>query len=50
MRDARQYSMFQLYLKDVRGPTNELTFLAEATRIHESMQKKVRKIFMRGQY
>ncbi|PAV59413.1 hypothetical protein WR25_03534 [Diploscapter pachys] len=41
LRDARQYSMFQLYLKDVRGPTNELTFLAEATRIHESMQKKV---------
>ncbi|PAV57842.1 hypothetical protein WR25_19333, partial [Diploscapter pachys] len=40
LRDARQYSMFQLYLKDVRGPTNELTFLAEATRIHESMQKK----------
>uniref|UniRef100_A0A1I7XQB7 PX domain-containing protein n=1 Tax=Heterorhabditis bacteriophora TaxID=37862 RepID=A0A1I7XQB7_HETBA len=40
LRDARQFSMFRLYLKDTRGPVNELNFLAEATRIHESMQKK----------
>ncbi|KIH44024.1 hypothetical protein ANCDUO_25962 [Ancylostoma duodenale] len=41
LRDARQYSTFRLYLQDTRGPVNELCFLAEASRIHDSMQRKV---------
>ncbi|EPB77517.1 hypothetical protein ANCCEY_03359 [Ancylostoma ceylanicum] len=40
LRDARQYSTFRLYLQDTRGPVNELCFLAEASRIHDSMQRK----------
>ncbi|KAK5983023.1 hypothetical protein GCK32_003331 [Trichostrongylus colubriformis] len=40
LRDARQFSMFRLYLQDTRGPVHELSFLAEASRIHDSMQKK----------
>ncbi|WKX95930.1 hypothetical protein Q1695_012411 [Nippostrongylus brasiliensis] len=40
LRDARQYSMFRLYLQDTRGPVHELGFLAEASRIHDSMQRK----------
>ncbi|CAD6196937.1 unnamed protein product [Caenorhabditis auriculariae] len=40
LRDARQFSMFRMYLQDIRGPTNELNFLAEATRVHECMQRK----------
>ncbi|KAE9420383.1 hypothetical protein Angca_009626, partial [Angiostrongylus cantonensis] len=40
LRDARQYSMFRLYLQDIRGPVHELSFLAEASRIHNSMQRK----------
>lgn len=40
LRDARQYSMFRLYLQDIRGPVRELSFLAEAYRIHDSMQRK----------
>ncbi|KAK6732536.1 hypothetical protein RB195_016733 [Necator americanus] len=40
LRDARQYSTFRLYLQDTRGPVNELCFLAEASRIHSSMQRK----------
>ncbi|KAK6041781.1 regulator of G protein signaling domain protein, partial [Cooperia oncophora] len=40
LRDARQFSMFRLYLQDTRGPVHELSFLAEASRIHDSMQRK----------
>ncbi|VDP03557.1 unnamed protein product, partial [Heligmosomoides polygyrus] len=40
LRDARQYSMFRLYLQDTHGPIHELAFLAEASRIHDSMQRK----------
>ncbi|PIO58748.1 hypothetical protein TELCIR_19809, partial [Teladorsagia circumcincta] len=40
LRDARQFSMFRLYLQDTRGPLHELSFLAEASRIHDSMQRK----------
>ncbi|KJH51399.1 hypothetical protein DICVIV_02413 [Dictyocaulus viviparus] len=41
LRDARQFSMFRLYLQDICGPIHELCFLAEASRIHDSMQRKV---------
>uniref|UniRef100_A0A8R1I0F5 Sorting nexin-14 n=1 Tax=Caenorhabditis japonica TaxID=281687 RepID=A0A8R1I0F5_CAEJA len=40
LRDARLYSMFRMYLQDIRGPVHELQFLVEATRIHESIQRK----------
>ncbi|CAI2329336.1 unnamed protein product [Caenorhabditis sp. 36 PRJEB53466] len=40
LRDARLYSIFRMYLQDIRGPVHELQFLVEATRIHESIQRK----------
>ncbi|EGT48158.1 hypothetical protein CAEBREN_24629 [Caenorhabditis brenneri] len=40
LRDARLYSIFRMYLQDVRGPVHELQFLVEATRILESIQRK----------
>ncbi|CAI5441672.1 unnamed protein product [Caenorhabditis angaria] len=43
LRDAKYYSIFRMYLQDIRGPVHELQFLAEATRIHESIQRKSEK-------
>ncbi|EFP05141.1 hypothetical protein CRE_04084 [Caenorhabditis remanei] len=40
LRDARLYSIFRMYLQDIRGPVHELQFLVEATRILESIQRK----------
>ncbi|CAB3411273.1 unnamed protein product [Caenorhabditis bovis] len=39
LRDSRLYAIFRMYLQDIRGPVNELQFLCEATRIHESIQR-----------
>ncbi|MFH4973706.1 hypothetical protein AB6A40_000415 [Gnathostoma spinigerum] len=35
LRDQRQLQMFTMYLKDIRGPTNELCFLQCSGDIHE---------------
>ncbi|ULU07409.1 hypothetical protein L3Y34_018859 [Caenorhabditis briggsae] len=40
LRDARLYSIFRMYLQDIRGPVHELQFLVEATRILDSIQRK----------
>uniref|UniRef100_A0A1I7UUF1 Sorting nexin-12 n=1 Tax=Caenorhabditis tropicalis TaxID=1561998 RepID=A0A1I7UUF1_9PELO len=40
LRDARLYSIFRMYLQDVRGPVHELQFLVEATRILDSIHRK----------
>ncbi|VDM40632.1 unnamed protein product [Toxocara canis] len=37
LRDSRQLNMFTMYLKDVRGPTNELYFLLHSADVHERM-------------
>ncbi|CAI4229227.1 unnamed protein product [Auanema sp. JU1783] len=40
LRDEKHFNVFRQYLLDIKGPVNELSFLVEATRIHESMQRK----------
>ncbi|CAJ0585799.1 unnamed protein product, partial [Mesorhabditis spiculigera] len=41
LRDPKLFSMFELYLRDIRGPENELSFVARADRVHEDIQKKI---------
>lgn len=37
LRDARYLQIFTMYLKDIRGPINDLRFISDATDIHEGI-------------